>query len=185
MQHKTLISFIITILFFSCNNNSHRQEHTFAEINKPESAYPIKKGAEFSVKVAGITDGDTFKGLTGDKQEIKFCIYGIDAPETRNGGAQPFCQKSKQALSDLIFGKTVRIKVQRKDGWGRAVVWVYTPDGKDVSAEMIRAGMAWHFKKYADDAEYAELEKQARKQKIGLWANNNPVAPWEWRGNKK
>jgi len=164
---------IIFLLFglLSCNENTQRKQHTFVETNPPETTFQIKKGAEFSVQVVSITDGDTFKGLTADKQEIKFRIYGIDAPETRSGGAQPFCQKSKQTLSDLIFDKTVRIKIQNKDGWGRAVVWVYTPDGKDVSAEMIRAGMAWHFKKYSNDAEYAELENQARKQKIGLWAD--------------
>ena len=147
-------------------------------------AIQIKKGSEFWVKVVSVTDGDTFKGLTVNKEEVKCRIYGIDAPETSSGGAQPFCQKSKQTLSELIFGETVRIKVQNKDRWGRAVVWVYTPGGKDVAAEMIRTGMAWHFKKYSNDPKYAQLENQARKQRIGLWADKNPIAPWEWRKNR-
>ena len=179
---RTPLSLLLAFLLLACNGNPQR---TLAAPITPENTFQIKKGAEFSVQVIGVTDGDTFKGLTSDKQTINFRIYGIDAPETRNGGAQPFCQKSKQTLSDLIFGKTVCVKVQNKDRWGRAVVWVYTPEGEDVSAEMIRTGMAWHFKKYSGDAQYAELENRARKQKIGLWADTNPVAPWEWRKKQK
>ncbi|WP_231427840.1 MULTISPECIES: thermonuclease family protein [Pedobacter] len=41
--------------------------------------------------------------------------------------------------------------------------------------------MAWHFKKYSTDAYYAQLEINARKGKVGLWRDPNPIAPWEWR----
>ena len=54
-------------------------------------------------------------------------------------------------------------------------------DGRDVSAEMLKVGMAWHYKQYSKDEEYAELENTARQQKIGLWADKNPVVPWEYR----
>ena len=67
------------------------------------------------------------------------------------------------------------------DRYGRPVVWVYTPDGKDVSAEMSRAGLAWHYKHFSDDLEYALLEIEARKSKIGLWSDPHPVSPWETR----
>lgn len=168
----------------SCGNNRHRRHENKNRKNNTEisvsgktvSAFQIRKGVECSVKVVSITDGDTFKGLTSDNQQVKCRIYGIDAPEKK----QAFGQKSKQTLSDLIFGKNVTIKVQGKS-FDRAVVWAYTKDGKDISAEMIKAGMAWHFKKYSDDVEYAALEIQASKSKIGLWADKNPVAPWEWR----
>ena len=164
------IKYTLSILFllfflFSCNNNSQRKRHEVVQTNTTKPvAFKIKKGLELSVKVVGITDGDTFKGLTEDNQQVKCRIYGIDAPEKK----QAFGQKSKQYLSDLIFGKTVNIKIQGKS-YERAVVWVYL-DNKDTSAEMIQAGMAWHSKKYSDDVEYAELENQARSQKIGLWA---------------
>ena len=137
---------------------------------------------DYSVLVVGITDGDTFKGLTQDKKEIRFRIYGIDAPERK----QAFSNRSKQYLSDLICDKRVGIKVQKKsDGYGRPVVWVYTPDGKDVSAEMIRAGMAWHFKRYDDSESYSGLEQSARNKQIGLWQDKNPIAPWDFRKSKK
>ena len=160
---KRLVILISLCLCFSgCRNRG--------TINLPEYDY--------TVKVIGITDGDTFKGLTADKQQISFRIYGIDAPEKK----QAFSNRSKQYLSDLIFGKEVYIKVQKKsDRWNRPVVWAFTPNGKDVSAEMIKAGMAWHFKRYSKDSKYAELENNARRKKTGLWADKDPVAPWVFR----
>jgi len=133
---------------------------------------------DYSVRVVGISDGDTFTGLTGDNEKIRLRIHGIDAPER----GQPFSQKSRQYLSDLISSKMVGIIVEtERDRYGRLVVWVYTPDGKDVSAEMIRAGLAWHYKDFSDDLEYALLEIEARKSKIGLWSDPHPVSPWETR----
>ena len=136
---------------------------------------------DYCVKVVAITDGDTFRGLTKDKEEIRYRIYGIDAPENN----QAFGNRSKQQLSDLIFGKTVGIRLDKIDFFGRPVVWVYTPDGKDVSAEMIRSGMAWHFKKYDKSELYNTLEIEARNKQKGLWFDKNPVPPWDFRRKKK
>ena len=58
---------------------------------------------------------------------------------------------------------------------------MYTPEKKDVSAEMIKAGMAWHSKEYSDDVQYEKLEIQARDNEIGIWNDPNPIAPWEFR----
>ena len=63
------------------------------------------------MRVVGIADGDTFTGLTTDNKQVKCRIYGIDAPEKK----QAFGSRSKQALSDLIFGENVHIKIQDKD----------------------------------------------------------------------
>jgi endonuclease YncB( thermonuclease family) len=136
---------------------------------------------DFTVKVVGISDGDTFKGLTNSNAQIKFRIQGIDAPEMK----QPYSQRSKQLLSDLIFDKTVKIRIKEIDHYGRIVAYVFTPDGKDVSAEMLKAGMAWHYKTYDTSEEYSKLEKTARDNKIGLWEVANPTAPWDYRKAKK
>ena len=94
---------------------------------------------------------------------------------------QPYGAESKQFLMDLIDGKTVGIKIQSKDRYGRYVVGVYTADGKDVSAELLKAGMAWHFKRYDSTPEYTEYETKAKRRGVGLWADRNPVAPWDFR----
>ena len=133
---------------------------------------------DYQVKVVGISDGDTFRGLTNDNTEIRYRVYGIDAPEKK----QAYGEKSKQYLSSLIYGKTVGIKVkQERDIYGRPVVIVFTPDGKDISAEMLKAGMAWHYFKYDNTSEYKDLEQEARRAKIGLWQDKNPIEPWVFR----
>jgi len=157
----------LSLIFFSCANKS------------PKNVY---NRCDYTVWVTSIVDGDTFKGLTADNDEIKFRIFAIDAPEK----SQAFGNKSKQYLAGLIFQQRVGIKIQKKnDAWGRPVVWVYTAQGQDIGAEMLKAGMAWHFKKYDSSAEYANLETQARRQKLGLWQDNNPIAPWDFRSKRR
>lgn len=131
----------------------------------------------FTVKVVGVSDGDTFTAINRDNLQLKVRIYGIDAPEK----GQDFGNKAKQTLSDYIFGQDVTIDVQSRDGWGRYISYVYTPDGKDVSLLMLKDGMAWHFKKYDSTEEYSKAEEQAKKKKVGLWSVPNPVAPWDYR----
>ena len=123
----------------------------------------------FQVRVVKISDGDTFTAINRDNLQMKFRIYGIDAPEKK----QAFGTKSREYLSSLIFGKTVTVDVQSQDAWGRYK--------KDVSLEMLKAGMAWHFSKYDDTLEYQEAEVNSRIRKIGLWADPHRIAPWDFR----
>ena len=90
----------------------------------------------------------------------------------------------EEKLEELIAGKFVRIKAQQKsDRYGRLIVWAYTPDGEDVSAEMLKAGLSWHFRKYDNSAIYSQLENEARKNRFGIWPEANPVSPWDFRKN--
>lgn len=175
---KKLISiFIILIFLSSCERKSGRKN---LQGKVSETCICETQLCDYCVQVVGITDGDTFKGLTKEKEEIKYRIYGIDAPEKK----QAFGTKSKEYLSNLIFGKTVGIKVDSKDRYGRLIVWVITIDGKDVSAEMIKAGMAWHYKEYDDSELYSTLEIEAKSNHAGLWNDSESVAPWDFRKKK-
>jgi endonuclease YncB( thermonuclease family) len=131
-----------------------------------------------SGRVVGVHDGDTLTVLVDGRQAVKVRLWGIDAPET----GQAFGNAAKQNLSGLAFGKQVEISLKTKDRYGRVVSKVGLPDGTDAGAEMIRAGMAWHYVAYAkNEAVYARLETEARKAKVGLWQEPNPVPPWNWR----
>ena len=134
-------------------------------------------GQRFPVTVVGITDGDTFTVINRDKLQLKIRIIGIDAPESR----QPFGNKAKQALSDLIYRKTIDIDVQYQEKWGRYAAKVYTPDGQDVALLMLQAGMAWHNVDYDKTAAYQAAQEKARKAGKGLWGDAHPVAPWDFR----
>ncbi|SHJ81533.1 nuclease homologue [Arenibacter nanhaiticus] len=64
---------------------------------------------------------------------------------------------------------------------GRLIGEIFDADGININKEMVRLGMAWHFKKYSDDMSYDKLEIEARDSKIGLWKDKEPVAPWDFR----
>jgi micrococcal nuclease len=128
-------------------------------------------------KVVGVKDGDTIVLLlNGSEQTVR--LQHIDCPEKR----QPFGTKAKQTTASLCFGQWVSLdKTTQRDRNGRLLAEVYLADGTCVNKELVRLGMAWHFKKYSKDRHYAALEVQARQQGVGLWRDASPIAPWVWR----
>lgn len=129
--------------------------------------------------VVAITDGDTLKARCGDPgayEQVTIRLAEIDAPERR----QPYGEASRQALADLCFQRQAKITPRTKDRYGRTVARVECV-GKDASAELARAGMAWAYTRYLTDPEIKRLELAARAAGVGLWAEPNPVPPWEWR----
>ena len=130
---------------------------------------------EFTSKCVGVTDGDTISVMR-DGSEVKIRLEGIDAPES----GQDFSQRSKQFTASLVFGKEVTVKVKESDRYGRLVSRVLVA-GTDVSIALVKAGLAWHFKKYSTDQELSDLEVQARLGKVGLWSMASPMAPWDYR----
>ena len=130
-------------------------------------------------RVVKVADGDTITILDAANAQHKIRFHGIDAPEK----SQAFGQKSKQHLSSLVFGKDVRVKYKSRDKYGRVLGTVYV-DGKDVNLEMIRAGLAWHYKRYDKNPAYAAAENEARAARRGLWSEANPIPPEEFRHGK-
>jgi endonuclease YncB( thermonuclease family) len=129
-------------------------------------------------EIVGITDGDTVKLLTADKQQIKIRLSDIDTPEKK----QPYGSRAKQALSDLVFREQVTAKVVTVDRYGRTVARLYVGD-LDVNREMVRLGAAWIYRKYSKDQSLLNVEAEAKATKRGLWAlpEAEQVPPWEWR----
>lgn len=130
----------------------------------------------FNGIVIGISDGDTIIVLQEDKSEIKIRLEGIDCPEKK----QAYGDKAKDATASLCFKKNVRIEKTGVDRYGRTLAFVYVGD-ICINKELIRQGMAWHYKKYNSDPELAKCEEEARKNKVGLWKQDNPQAPWDFR----
>ena len=131
--------------------------------------------ADFTGKVVGVTDGDSITVLR-DRVQVKVRLVDIDAPEK----AQPFGNRSKQALEALVKGQEVRVVERGQDRYHRALGRIYRGD-LDVNAEQVRQGMAWVFRKYSKDASLDPIEAGAKEQRRGLWREANPVAPWVWR----
>lgn len=108
--------------------------------------FPILLSAQtLRGKVVRVSDGDTVVLLDADNTQHKIRLNGIDAPE--NG--QPYGDKSKEYLSNLIAGKEVTVEVKGTDQYKRILGVVYLGD-TNINAEMIRAGYAWNYK-YSKD----------------------------------
>ncbi len=130
-------------------------------------------------KVIKITDGDTLTRLVDSKQ-LRIRLSDIDTPERK----QPFGSRAKQALSDLVFGKQARVVEVTVDRYGRIVGRVYMGE-TDVNRELVAQGFAWVYRKYSNDAELLRLEAEAKEKGLGLWADPNPIPPWEWRRGRR
>jgi micrococcal nuclease len=129
-----------------------------------------------SAKVVGVKDGDTYVILK-DKTPITIRLAHIDCPEKK----QAYGQVAKKFGSDFCFGKQVIvISDGKKDRNGRIIGEIFF-NQRCLNKDLVKNGLAWHFKKYSKSLEYAELEITARKNKVGLWKDINPIAPWDWR----
>lgn len=138
---------------------------------------PVGATPEFHGKVIAVLDGDTIEVLhTGKAQRVR--LAGIDCPEKK----QAFGQRAKQATSTLSFGQNVTIQNTGKDRYGRTLAIVILRDGRNLNHELVRQGWCWWYRKYAPgDIDLAKLEQKARETRKGLWADQNPIPPWEWR----
>lgn len=133
-----------------------------------------------------IADGDTLTVLDASNLQHKIRLAGIDAPEKK----QPFGDRSKQHLAEMVFDKTVTVKWDKRDSYGRTLGKVMI-NGVDVNLEQIKAGMAWWYEKYRkeqserDQYLYSAHEEDARARRIGHWYDAAPVEPWVWRKKAK
>ena len=137
-------------------------------------------------KVISVHDGDTVTVLDQDNKKFTIRLQGIDAPELK----QEFGSVSQQNLSRLVLGKQVTIVWTKIDKYRRTVGTIML-DGRDMNIEQVRAGLAWHFKKYEDEQSpedrrtYAAAEQEARAATLGLWKDAAPTAPGDWRQDVK
>ena len=137
---------------------------------------PAVQAQEFTGKVVGVQDGDTLTIRQDNGIATRIRLWGIDAPEKR----QAYSNASKRHLSNLAFGKRVMVLVRDTDRYGRTVAEIILPDGRNANQEMLKAGYAWWYRKYApNDRVLENLEGEARKDKRGLWADPHVVPPWE------
>lgn len=116
--------------------------------------------------VTSVTDGDSVRvRLDGTTHTIPVRLEGIDAPEIR----EPFSNQARNATRVLMFDKKVQVKAIDVDNYDRLVGRVIV-DGKDASVELLQAGLACHFTRFANDAVLASAQLNAVKAGKGFWA---------------
>lgn len=125
-----------------------------------------------------VVDGDTIRARA-DGKEIKIRLVNIDAPEI----GQPFGNKSKNFLDKLLYAKKITLLAEGKDRYGRVLGNVFS-DKSNVNAMMVKFGFAWVYEKYAKNSSLYDHQNQAKRKNLGLWSDNDPIAPWVWRKQK-
>ena len=131
-------------------------------------------------RVFRVADGDIITVLDEAKTQHKIRLDKIDAPEKK----QAYGEVSKKYLSQLVFGKEVKVLWDKKDRYGRILGEVYC-GSTNVNLQMVRCGYAWHYKHYDNTPTYALAEEAASTKKLGLWQDPNPMPPYEFRKVRK
>jgi endonuclease YncB( thermonuclease family) len=143
----------------------------------------------FVARALSIADGDSFEARSADGKKIRIRLAGIDAPEK----SQPWANKSREKLREFLGRDEFEVRALKTDPYGRYVALV-TAKGEDASLAMLDAGLAWHFERYDSDLtpalrkRYAEAAAAARAERAGLWRDDDPQPPWEFRrrsGNRR
>lgn len=140
-----------------------------AEILRPDS------GQEFTARIIAVLDGDTVL-VRRESGLLKIRLAEIDAPEK----AQAFGLASRNTLVEMVLRKQVWVDTLAVDKYGRDIAQLKV-NGLSVNEEMVRRGMAWEYSHYHSDRRYIVLQQEAQQAKRGLWAQNNPLPPWQWR----
>jgi micrococcal nuclease len=184
-----------TIAFFMYQRNQQDKAPSY-EGNEVAIARPIRlEDTQYRIcQTTKVSDGDTIAvDCDGEKLKLRFC--GIDAPESK----QPLGTESKALMMKLTDNKQVMIRPIEKDKYGRTVAEVEVKDDRKLSngeyeilfvnAEILKAGLAYHYKQYSANCpnrdRIIEAEKFAKDKKLGVWDGGDYQKPWDYRHAKK
>jgi micrococcal nuclease len=132
-----------------------------------------------SISVKRIYDGDTIT-IEKDGLKVKIRLDEVDCPEKD----QPYGIEARDFVEKFLEGKFIVVKITKKDKYGRSLGSVKA-DNDDLEEALVKNGYAWVYRKYSKNQKLISLEDEAKKSKIGLWKDNNPIPPWEWRKTHK
>lgn len=150
----------------------------------------VKQANVITGKVVRVTDGDTIHVAITPYKKEKIRLFGIDAPES----TQQYGEQSRSSLAQMLGNGEVTVTYSNKDRYGRILGTVYSKKSKEigkmfpnsegsVNELMVRTGAAWSYDHYS--TKYSALQKVAKKNKLGLWQNPYPEAPWDYRKRQR
>ncbi len=138
------------------------------------------KGSKLTGRAISVADGDTLSFVATDGSSYRVRVYGVDSPELHQSGGE-----AAQIFSAaLTRNRDLELTVMDTDSYQRTVAIVTLPDGRILNAELIRAGHAWVYKRHCitpQCKDWLALEAGARKARRGLWQEENPEPPRNWR----
>lgn len=134
----------------------------------------------FKAKVLRVKDGDTVEVLY-HQTPITVRLAHIDCPERK----QPYYQRAKQFSTSFCVGKKVKVITQGKYDRYRRLLGEVVYQRKNLNKELVAHGLALHYKRYSKDTVYANLENHAHRNQLGMWSQQELIAPWLFRKRKK
>lgn len=192
MRAVGVIGAIVILIVFASQSkigNDFKELNPFKDVNFSEYIQTFKdlnvsgfsigqKNTTLNAKVVKVIDGDTIEVLDSENNTHRIRLFGIDAPEKK----QSFGNKAKGFLASLISGKEVQILIKGKDKFKRDL-GIIMSEGKDINKEMVKNGYAWAYARFSKD--YILDQADAHAFKLGLWSEENPQSPAEFRKQKK
>lgn len=133
----------------------------------------------FTGVVVGIEDGDTLTVLR-NKARFTLHVAGVDAPELD----QPYGQAAKRLVAALAKDQVVTVKVFVTGRQGRLTGEVWLKGRRNLAKELVKAGLAWVKRGALVAADLEQIEADAKEVQRGLWVDQDPVPPWEWRNGR-
>ncbi|HJA77536.1 MAG TPA: thermonuclease family protein [Candidatus Desulfovibrio gallistercoris] len=136
-----------------------------------------------TLAVLSVHDGDSLRLRRADGQGMVVRLYGVDCPEL----GQPYGEAARD-LTRRLVGRRVTVLPSGGKSWRREVAVVLLHDGRSLQSALVEAGMAWVDDRFCRRAEcdgWRKAQARARAARRGLWADADPVPPWQWRRANK
>ncbi|HNR29634.1 MAG TPA: thermonuclease family protein [Candidatus Hydrogenedentes bacterium] len=135
---------------------------------------------EFSGKVVAVPAGDLIAvEHEGRTEEVR--LYAVDCPET----GQPFAGQAREFTAELALNKDVTVRALTEDNHGKTVGWVVLPENRNLNYALVEAGLTWWDLEHAkNDRELKRINAEAIETKKGLWADEAPLPPWDFRASE-
>jgi endonuclease YncB( thermonuclease family) len=141
---------------------------------------PILSWADFAARVITVHEGDRLT-IHHDGRKETIHLKDIDCPDLK----QPYGKQAKLVTAAFIGNRDVVVRGLKRDKQGRVSAEVLLDDGRNVGHELLKEGLAWWRRSASSDASLEVVEELARASGKGLWADSDPVPPWEWKAPKK
>jgi endonuclease YncB( thermonuclease family) len=126
-------------------------------------------------KCVQVEEGDIIKVLV-NRKILHIRLEGIDCPEK----GQAYEREATEWMKSMAFRKKVRVEVLSFEG-ERLIVGRVFVDEKDLSMELVNAGLAWYYRGHGKNRYLSKAQKKAKKKKIGIWSQKKPKPPWIYK----
>ncbi len=162
-------------------------DHRFGKASRPRLQAITSANADVrkyhlkTFKVANIVDGDTIDIAIGDGKydNTRIRLLGVDTPETKSPKVDEmyYGKQAAKYAADIALGKNVTVIIDTvsdaRDKYNRLLAYLKLENGEVINRLLIENGFGYADLRFQHSRlpEYAALQLQTVKRKVGLWKN--------------